>query len=86
VILGAWSLVLESFRADFIPSYYFARDDRVFKAFADALDRYKSEIQTSVNRRLKWQLNILRTTLEGRTITYRRKVELLSRELDDEGV
>jgi len=71
VILGAWSLVLDTIRAEPIPSYYFARDDRVFRAFSDAFDKYKLEIQMRASRRLKWQLNILRTTLESRTITYR---------------
>ncbi|KAM6495962.1 hypothetical protein JOM56_008668 [Amanita muscaria] len=88
LILGAWSLVLESVRAESIPSYYFARDDRVFKAFTEALNKYKVEIQTSITRRLKWQLNVLQTTLDNRTITFRasnRKVEILSRELDDGG-
>ncbi|PFH51438.1 hypothetical protein AMATHDRAFT_74985 [Amanita thiersii Skay4041] len=83
VMLGAWSLVLESVKADVIPSWYFARDDRVYKAFVEALDQYKSEIQRSVGRRLKWQLGILRRAMEGRTTTYRRKIEMLSFELDE---
>lgn len=43
----------------------------MFRAFTDALDKHKNDIQGSVNRLLKWQLNVLRVTLEGRTITYR---------------
>ncbi|KAF8351539.1 hypothetical protein F5887DRAFT_1058387 [Amanita rubescens] len=82
VLLGAWLLVTESFRAEHIPTYFFARDDRVYRAFVDNLDKYKNEIQKYVNRRLRWQLNVLRTTLEGRTVTYRRKIELLSSQLD----
>jgi len=74
--------VTESFRAEHIPTYFFARDDRVYRAFVDNLDKYKNEIQKYVNRRLRWQLNVLRTTLEGRTVTYRRKIELLSSQLD----
>ncbi|KAF8639825.1 hypothetical protein AX17_001081 [Amanita inopinata Kibby_2008] len=86
VILGAWSLVLESVKAQIIPSYYFARDDRVFKAFTDAFDKHRMEIQRRTSRRLKWQLNVLRRTLQGRTLTYRRRVELLSQQLDEDGV
>lgn len=88
-MLGAWLLVMDSVRAEYIPvyvafnvflnrlrsqviqTYFFARDDRVYKAFIGVLDKYKNEIQKHVNRRLRWQLNVLRTTLEGRSITYR---------------
>ncbi|KAF9469116.1 hypothetical protein BDZ94DRAFT_1245395 [Collybia nuda] len=83
LMLGAWSNALETIQGEIIPSYYFARDDRVYKAFVDRLDRHKLTIQTSLTRRLKWQLRILRTVLAGRTTTYRRKVELLAVELDD---
>lgn len=51
--------------------YYFARDDRVYRAFAELLDRHKDPIQTKVGRRLRWQLNTLRTQLEGRSRNYR---------------
>ncbi|KAF8741150.1 hypothetical protein AX14_005744 [Amanita brunnescens Koide BX004] len=83
VMLGAWLLVMESTRAESIPTYFFARDDRVYRAFVGALDKYKNEIQKYVNRRLRWQLNTLRTTLDGRTITYRRKIELLNSQFDE---
>jgi len=86
LMLGAWSNALASIQGEMIPSYYFARDDRVYQAFVDKLDKHKVAIQ-SLSRRLKWQLRVLRTVLEGRTTTYRRKVELLAGELDDsEGV
>ena len=51
--------------------YYFARDDRVYRAFVELLDRHKDSIQTKVGRRLRWQLNTLRTQLEGRSRNYR---------------
>jgi hypothetical protein len=54
-----------------LKSYYFARDDRVYKAFVDRLDDHKVDIQRALSRRLKWQLRVLRTALEGRTTTYR---------------
>lgn len=62
---------LNPLRSQVVQTYFFARDDRVYKAFTGVLDKYKNEIQKHVNRRLRWQLNILRTTLEGRSITYR---------------
>ncbi|RDB22675.1 hypothetical protein Hypma_010292 [Hypsizygus marmoreus] len=83
LMLGAWSSALNSIPGEVIPSYYFARDDRVYKAFVDRLDRHKAAIQNSLTRRLKWQLRVLKTVLEGRTMTYRRKVELLASELDE---
>ena len=52
-------------------AYYFARDDRVYRAFVERLDRHKDAIQLKVGRRLRWQLRVLRTQLEGRNRTYR---------------
>jgi len=83
LMMGAWSAALDLIQAEQIPSYYFARDDRVYKAFVDRLDDHKVDIQRALSRRLKWQLRVLRTALEGRTTTYRRKVELLAGELDE---
>ncbi|KAH7922456.1 hypothetical protein BV22DRAFT_1070433 [Leucogyrophana mollusca] len=87
LMLAAWSMARESVDGEAIPSYYFARDDRVFKAFAERLDTHKAVIHRSLSRRLKWQLRVLRNVLEGRNTTYRSKVELLAGELDEgEGV
>ncbi|KAF5387827.1 hypothetical protein D9615_000337 [Tricholomella constricta] len=83
LMLGAWSNTLAIIKGETIPSYYFARDDRVYKAFVERLEQHKVTIQTSLGRRLKWQLRILKTVLEGRTTTYRRKIELLASELDE---
>ncbi|KAH7887825.1 hypothetical protein F5I97DRAFT_1863107 [Phlebopus sp. FC_14] len=81
LLLSAWSMALDSIDGDPIPFYYFARDDRVFRAFADRMDAHQTGIQ-SLSRRLKWQLLVLRRVLEGRNKTYRAKVELLTNELD----
>ena len=54
-----------------IQSYYFARDDRVYKAFVDRLDQHRSAIQQSCSKRLRWQLGILKNRFEGRNISYR---------------
>ncbi|KII94778.1 hypothetical protein PLICRDRAFT_99080 [Plicaturopsis crispa FD-325 SS-3] len=83
VMMGAWSTALDLIPGDRIPSYYFARDDRVYKAFVDRLEEHKVAIQRSLSRRLKWQFRVLRKALEGRHTTYRRKVELLAEELDE---
>ncbi|KAJ6539260.1 hypothetical protein B0H19DRAFT_961215 [Mycena capillaripes] len=87
LMMGAWSMASEILELDQIPTYYFARDDRVYKAFIERLDEHKTAIQAKLSKRLKWQLRVLRTVLEGRTTTYRSKVELLAGELDEgEGV
>jgi len=83
LMLAAWSTVLNSIQGEPIPSYYFARDDRVYKAFVDRLDKHKVVIQRSLNRRLKWQLRVLQKALEGRTTAYHSKVDLLAGELDE---
>ncbi|KAI0352692.1 hypothetical protein OH77DRAFT_1497725 [Trametes cingulata] len=87
VMMAAWSLVLQVVQGDPLPAYYFARDDRVYRAFVERLDRHRDAIQLKVGRRLRWQLRVLRTQLEGRNRTYRSKVESLAKELDEgEGV
>ncbi|KAK7061647.1 hypothetical protein R3P38DRAFT_2493853 [Favolaschia claudopus] len=83
LMIGAWSNACEVLELEQIPTYYFARDDRVYKAFVDRLDAHKTAIQNKLSKRLKWQLRILRTVLEGRTTTYRNKIELLAGELDE---
>ncbi|KAF8192507.1 hypothetical protein BJ912DRAFT_263404 [Pholiota molesta] len=83
VMMGAWANVLKSIKGQPLPSYYFARDDRVYKAFTDRLDQHKDAIKRSCNRRLRWQLSVLRECLEGRSVTFRRKVEILTSKLDD---
>ncbi|KAI0637773.1 hypothetical protein C8Q77DRAFT_388200 [Trametes polyzona] len=87
VMMAAWSLVLQVVRGEPLPAYYFARDDRVYRAFVERLDKHKDAIKLKVGRRLRWQLRVLQTQLEGRARTYRSKVESLAQELDEgEGV
>ncbi|KAF9226468.1 hypothetical protein BS17DRAFT_775671 [Gyrodon lividus] len=87
LLLSAWSTALESLEGQQIPFYYFARDDRVFKAFAERLDAHRNAIHRNLSRRLKWQLRLLRQVLEDRHTTYSSKIELLIGELDQgEGV
>ncbi|KAJ7068185.1 hypothetical protein C8F01DRAFT_1117211 [Mycena amicta] len=87
LMLGAWSTASEILGVEQIPTHYFARDDRVYKAFVERLDMHKTAIQLKLSKRWKWQMRVLRTVLEGRTTTYRNKVETLAMELDEgEGV
>ncbi|KAF8558887.1 hypothetical protein OG21DRAFT_1474706 [Imleria badia] len=87
LLLSAWSMALETIEGEQIPFYYFARDDRVFRAFADRIDTHRNAIHRNLSRRLKWQLRVLRQVLEGRNTTYSAKIELLVGELDQgEGV
>lgn len=51
-------------------SYYFARDDRVYKAFIDRVEQYKDVIQRKGSKRLKWQIRVLKVALDGRNTTY----------------
>ena len=54
-----------------IQSYYFARDDRVYKSFVDKIGQYSAEIKHSCTRQLKWQLQVLKDGLGGRSLTFR---------------
>lgn len=58
-------------RPEHLQFYYFARDDRVFRAFADRTEMHRSAIHRNLSRRLKWQLRLLGQVLEGRNTTYR---------------
>ncbi|KAK1236745.1 hypothetical protein PQX77_000101 [Marasmius sp. AFHP31] len=83
LMMAGWSIASETVKsAEPLPLSYFARDDRVYKAFVERLDRHENEIRGSCSRRLRWQFRVLRAVLESRTITYRRRVELLTGELD----
>ncbi|KAJ7868685.1 hypothetical protein B0H13DRAFT_1056121 [Mycena leptocephala] len=66
-----------------ISSHYFARDERVFNAFAEKLDQHRELIYHSkfVGRRLRLQLAVLRQSLDGRATTYRSKILAVDREL-----
>ncbi|EIW61747.1 uncharacterized protein TRAVEDRAFT_117826 [Trametes versicolor FP-101664 SS1] len=87
VMMAAWSSALQFIQGEPLPSYYFARDDRVYRALVERLDKHNDAIQSKVGRRLRWQLRVLRTQLEGRARTYRSKVESLAKELDEgEGI
>ncbi|EIM88281.1 uncharacterized protein STEHIDRAFT_110059 [Stereum hirsutum FP-91666 SS1] len=83
LMMGVWQIALDTIDDDALPYYYFARDDRVYKAFIERLDRHKGAIQRTLSRRAKWQIRVLRTGLEGRNTTWRSKVELLAAELDE---
>jgi len=85
LVLGAWALALQLIPSlPRIPSYYFARDDRVYKAFVEHFVRHKAQIARSCPRRLRWQLKVLEDGLQGRQTSHRRKVEHLAAQLDNE--
>ncbi|KAI6034219.1 hypothetical protein BKA83DRAFT_4186706 [Pisolithus microcarpus] len=71
LLLSTWSMALDSITGEPIPLYYFARDDRVFRAFADRLELHQNALHRNVSRRLKWQLRLLRQVLDDRHVTYR---------------
>ncbi|THH12385.1 hypothetical protein EW145_g42 [Phellinidium pouzarii] len=82
LVMATWTCVSESVHGEAIPTYYFARDDRVFKAFQERLHRHRADLG-DVTKRLKWQIRVLVRALDGRTTTYRSKIELLTEELDE---
>jgi len=83
LMMAAWRLALESFYGESIPTYYFARDDRVYRIFTEHLDRHRDHINRRLDRRLKSQLSALRTILQGRARSWHGKVDLLASEFDD---
>lgn len=54
-----------------LQTWYFARDDRVYKVFLDKLVLHNGAIQRKCSRRLRWQFRVLAKVLEGRNTTYR---------------
>ncbi|PCH41181.1 hypothetical protein WOLCODRAFT_89081 [Wolfiporia cocos MD-104 SS10] len=87
LMMGAWSCALELIESEPIPTWYFARDDRVYKAFVERLDKHKGEIERRLGRRLRWQFRVLRAVMEGRSTTLNSKVQVLAEEFDQgEGV
>jgi len=84
LMMGAWSIALEMCPdAKPLPAYYFARDDRVYQAFEENLRQYNGTISRKAPKRLRWQLKVLEQVGRGRTITYRRKIEIVLGELDE---
>ncbi|GJE84690.1 hypothetical protein PsYK624_007660 [Phanerochaete sordida] len=82
LMMAAWNCALDTIDGEPIPTYYFARDDRVYKAFTERLDRHKQAINKTCTRRLRWQMRVLRAVMEGRQTTYNRKVQTLAEEFD----
>lgn len=85
LLMAAWSLALQICPdSEPVPTYYFARDDRVYRAFADRLHEHHLVISRNGSKRLRWQLRVLSKTGEkSSTVTFRRKVEILVGELDE---
>ncbi|KAI0079681.1 hypothetical protein K474DRAFT_1591636 [Panus rudis PR-1116 ss-1] len=71
LMMGAWSNVMTTVDAQPIPTYYFARDDRVYRVFCDRLDEHNEAIERTVSRRAKRQLRRLRDIMDGRATNYR---------------
>ncbi|KAF5331582.1 hypothetical protein D9611_007756 [Ephemerocybe angulata] len=78
LMMAAWSITIQTISAEHMPSYYFARDDRVYKAFVEQLDKHRIEINRKCPRQLRHQLRILKEGFEGRSLTYRKKVEQIA--------
>jgi len=83
VIMGAWLCVMERVKAEPIPAWYFARDDRVYGAFKERLSEHRDAV-SRLNRRLRWQLRVLRTILQGQSLSFHGKLSRLAEEFDNE--
>jgi len=83
LLIAAWVSASEVIGGEQIPTYYFARDDRVYKAFVERVQKNRTAIARSLTKRLKWQIRILEEVLEGRTQSYRSKVDILAIKLDE---
>ncbi|KAI9512168.1 hypothetical protein F5148DRAFT_1273809 [Russula earlei] len=77
LMMAAWSLALESFHGEPIPPYSFARDDRVYRAFTERLDKYRDHINRRLRKQLKSQLETLRTIIQGRARSWHVSASLL---------
>lgn len=84
VMMATWHCALDFLPdAESIPTWYFARDDRVYKAFLQMLDKYESIINLKGGRRLRWQIRVLRAVMHGRSTSGKQKVDLLRTEFDE---
>ncbi|KAF9780239.1 hypothetical protein BJ322DRAFT_1085391 [Thelephora terrestris] len=84
IMMAAWHCALDVLPdAGSIPTWYFARDDRVHKVFTQELDKHATVISQKAGRRLRWQIRVLRTVMEGRSTSNKQKVDLLRAEFDE---
>ncbi|TFY56806.1 hypothetical protein EVJ58_g7417 [Rhodofomes roseus] len=88
LMMGAWHAAVEAgVEGELIPTWYFARDDRVYRAFAERLKEHKKELEQRCSKRLKWQLRLLDFAMAQRASTWHQKVGMVEQELDHgEGV
>ncbi|CCA71110.1 hypothetical protein PIIN_05045 [Serendipita indica DSM 11827] len=82
LMMAAWDVASQTVGGDPIPTYCFARDERVHTIFVARIHEYRDPIFKQCTRRLRWQIKLLETALKGRHLTFRRKVEMLRGELD----
>ncbi|GAA5999917.1 hypothetical protein JCM10207_005971 [Rhodosporidiobolus poonsookiae] len=86
VMLGLWGVVMDQLpvgKVEAVPTYYFARDDRIHKAVEERLSLLRSQhlyakLSPTVRRQLETTLDVLgRRTMNGP-----QRVELLKKALD----
>ncbi|KAJ7710444.1 hypothetical protein B0H17DRAFT_1190185 [Mycena rosella] len=85
LMMAAWQAVCEGAPEplSLVPTYYFARDERVLNAFAERLDQHRELIEQCAGRRLRAQLAVLRESFGGRATTNRAKVGVVDRRLSE---
>jgi len=82
LMFAAWNAASCSVGGEPIPTYCFARDDRVYFQFVQRCQKHRSAINRKCTKRLKWQLSVLEEGLSGRNVMFRSKIDLLRTELD----
>ncbi|GAA5894617.1 hypothetical protein JCM5296_002907 [Sporobolomyces johnsonii] len=83
-LLGLWSIVQDQVpRAESIPLYFFARDDRIHKAVEERLAvLQKSATSARLSKQLRSQLETALEILGRRNLSGRERIEQLRRALD----
>jgi len=86
ICMGLWGVITDTLPGEALPLYAFARDDRIFKMFADRIHQVAN---TTAYRRLSKQLRLQVATviaiLETRAIGHREKAARLGEKLDQPG-
>lgn len=84
VMMGAWYQVLRFYQqGEPIPTYVFARDDRCYKTFVEALSAARMTIKVTASHRLKHQLHAIERVMGLRHLSLKERVMKLSKVLDE---
>ncbi|KAL8278980.1 hypothetical protein RQP46_008649 [Phenoliferia psychrophenolica] len=84
VLLGLWHVATDAVKGEAIPTWYFARDDRITKALDERLDELKrAGSYKKLSGLLRKQLEVSIEINLRRNVGGREKVEMLKKALDE---